>query len=355
MTTPLPLTQMVHHAENNKLADENQIKTRIIQLDRSNWVQWSCEMKNYLKGCGYQELLHAPSDTVKITLKYECKNSAALAMLWTSVCDYLQGVLLEHKYLFFDAWEALGDACGRNSIITKFEALFGLISLQYGPGHNSIVAKFQQDGNLYSTRSPTNIAWYSSPRVTKDWPSLCGHPSDKYLRHILKKNNINQSFISRKNCEGCRYVLALLDDSNRFNRIIFLKSKDQASREILTFINKIKNKFNKVPSYLHSDQGGEFMSNSFLSTLKQEGVSMEQGAPYSPQTNRVAEQFNRSLLSKRRCLLNQSNIPVSYWDQAATHASLLLNNTPHCFLNMMTLAKFLENNDAAIEPCLNFS
>ncbi|MBW0536602.1 hypothetical protein O181_076317 [Austropuccinia psidii MF-1] len=32
-----------------------------------------------------------------------------------------------------------------------------------------------------------------------------------------------------------------------------------------------------------------------------------------------------------RCLLNQSNIPVSYWDQAASHASLLLNSTPHRF------------------------
>ncbi|MBW0465584.1 hypothetical protein O181_005299 [Austropuccinia psidii MF-1] len=73
------------------------------------------------------------------------------------------------------------------------------------------------------------------------------------------------------------------------------------------------------------------MSNFFLSTLKQEGVSIEQGAPHSPQTNGVAERFNSSLLSKMRCLLNQSNIPVSYWDQAAAHASLMLNNTPHCF------------------------
>ncbi|MBW0542893.1 hypothetical protein O181_082608 [Austropuccinia psidii MF-1] len=124
MTTPLLLTQMVHHPENNESADENQIKTRIIQLDRSNWVQWSCQMKNYLKGCGYQELLHPPSDAAKITSKYERKNSAALAMLWTLVCDDLQGVLLEHQDSFFDAWEVLGDACGRNSIITTCEALF---------------------------------------------------------------------------------------------------------------------------------------------------------------------------------------------------------------------------------------
>ncbi|MBW0536603.1 hypothetical protein O181_076318 [Austropuccinia psidii MF-1] len=136
MTTPLPLTQMVHHPENDKSSDESQIKTRIIQLDRLNWVQWSCQMKNYLKGCGYQELLHLPSDAFKVTPKYERKNSAGLAMLWTLVCDDLQGVLLKHQDLFFDAWEALGNACGRNSIITTCETLFRLISLQYEPGQS---------------------------------------------------------------------------------------------------------------------------------------------------------------------------------------------------------------------------
>ncbi|MBW0531887.1 hypothetical protein O181_071602 [Austropuccinia psidii MF-1] len=57
---------------------------------------------------------------------------------------------------------------------------------------SSIVATFQQDGNLYSTQSPTNVAWYSSPRVTKDWHSLYGHPNDEYSRHILPQNNVNQ-------------------------------------------------------------------------------------------------------------------------------------------------------------------
>ncbi|MBW0501637.1 hypothetical protein O181_041352 [Austropuccinia psidii MF-1] len=626
MTTPLPLTQMVHHPENDESADENQIKTRIIQLDRSNWVQWSCQMKNYLKGCGYQELLHPPSDAVKITSKYKCKNSAALAMLWTAVCDDVQGVLLENQDSFFNAWEALGDACGRNAIITTCEALFQLISLQYEPGQsleshtnlflrlyaayksityntdfrmdlppsmaaafflrslnkdkeltgliqtlydskpfdiitvtkhvslehtrrqnhseevlfnkpstskeddkkvpkahdnqsrgkrrnkkkkadpkptgndrnpslsqrmerleklilanhsttpkgsqpahavsspeetmdpqdnsesdmyylpiegfitdhrdrsqkiyldsgcgqlvvnnlnvqithhgtlnffgfdifpvsyaplgpvnlisvsqlidhglkpiykndvflikrgNSIVATFQRDGNLYSTRSLINAAWYSSPRTIKDWHSLFGHPSDEYLRHFLKQNNVNQSFISSKNCEVCRlsklerhphnrslpttpspfyklhtdileinvpskkgyrYILALVDDFSRFNRIVLLKFKDQASSEIISFIKEIRNKLNKVPAFLHSDRG--------------------------------AEQFNRSLLSKIRCLLNQSNIPVNYWDQAAEHASLLLNNTPHCFLNMITPANCLINHNSSIEPRLDFS
>ncbi|MBW0551622.1 hypothetical protein O181_091337 [Austropuccinia psidii MF-1] len=85
---------MVHHPENDESANENQIKTRIIQLDRSNWVQWSCQLKNYLKGCGYQELLHPPSDTAKITSKQ--------GTYWTDskpfdIITVTKQVSLEHK------------------------------------------------------------------------------------------------------------------------------------------------------------------------------------------------------------------------------------------------------------------
>ncbi|MBW0479220.1 hypothetical protein O181_018935 [Austropuccinia psidii MF-1] len=231
---------------------------------------------------------------------------------------------------------------------------------------NSIVATFQQDGNLHSTQSPTNVAWYSSPRSfisSKNCEVCC---ISKIERHPHKRSLPTTSSpfyklytdifeINVPSKKGCRYILAIVDDFSRFNRIVFLKSIDQTGREIISFINKIRNKLNKDPAFLHSDQGGEFTSNSFLFTLKKEGVSIKQGAPHSPQTNGVAEQFNRSLLSKIRCLRNKLNIPVSYWDQAATHASLLLNNTPHWFLNMMTPANCLENHNSPIEPSLDFS
>ncbi|MBW0513267.1 hypothetical protein O181_052982 [Austropuccinia psidii MF-1] len=57
-------------------------------------------------------------------------------MLLTLVCNDLQGVLLKHQDSFFDSWEALGNACGRKSIIPTCEALFQLISLQYKPGQS---------------------------------------------------------------------------------------------------------------------------------------------------------------------------------------------------------------------------
>ncbi|MBW0481647.1 hypothetical protein O181_021362 [Austropuccinia psidii MF-1] len=337
MTKPLPLTQMVHHPENDESADENQIKTRIIQLDTSNWVQWSCQMKNYLKGCGYQELLHPPSDTAKITSKYEHKNSAALAMLWTLVCNDLQGVLLKHEYLFFNAWEALGDACGRNSIIPTCEALFRLYGAYKSITYNTdfkmdlppsmaaafFLCSFSKDKELtgliqtlYDSKPfdiitvKKQVSLEHTRRQNDSEEVLFNKPStSKEDDKKGPKAHDNQSRGKRRNEKkkadskpGYRYILALLDDFSRFNRIVFLKTKDQAGREIISFINKIRNKLNKIT-----------------------------------------------------CLLNQSNIPVSYWDQATAHASLLLNNNPHWFLNIITPAKCLENHNSPIEPHLNIS
>ncbi|MBW0588870.1 hypothetical protein O181_128585 [Austropuccinia psidii MF-1] len=113
---------------------------------------------------------------------------------------------------------------------------------------------------------------------------------------------------------------------------------------------EIKNKLNITPAFLHTDQGGEFSSQVFIDFLTSQGISFEQGPPESPQTNGVAERFNQTLLSKIRCLLGQSNIPVRYWDEAAAHASLLLNLLPHKHLKMKAPFSVLNNRNSVIEP-----
>ncbi|MBW0578346.1 hypothetical protein O181_118061 [Austropuccinia psidii MF-1] len=67
---------------------------------------------------------------------------------------------------------------------------------------SSIVAAFTRDGNLYSNRrqSQVNLA---HPNEEKDWHTLMGHPSDRYLEHLLTQLGINEPFTSSKNCEIC--------------------------------------------------------------------------------------------------------------------------------------------------------
>ncbi|MBW0524453.1 hypothetical protein O181_064168 [Austropuccinia psidii MF-1] len=641
MSNPNPsIPQSTSQITEDELSDSGALKVKVNQLNRTNWVQWKCHMTNYLNGCGYGCLFHIPSEKEKASTKFLRKNSAGLAILWTTVSEELQGILLENDDLFFTAWNALGDACGKNSTVTICRALTRLTSLFYEPGSSldhhidtflklyasykslvgssstkmelskemaaafflqsldqdkdlsslvqnlydvqpfdvmtitkrvaleqsrrdnissealftnnrnqgsqgnqkkpsgsnkspatsnqsenenkrlqnnrkkrrdktgnqresvskrlekleklllnntlttsanvvtsttgtdlkiekdhgssdsdayyilsegifateyqdrqtlyldtgcgrsvvnnlallsnvtkvnkniktfgspvqvthqgtlnmfgyhispvsyaptgpvnlilvsqlvdhgikphykndtflikrgsSVVAAFTRDGNLYSNRhqSQVNLAHCTE---AKDWHTLMGHPSCRCLERLLTQLGINEQFTSSENCEVCsrskiqqrphksmlpqtnkpffkihsdtleispttrrghRYILVLIDDYTRFNQIYLMQSKAQSER-----------------------------------------TSIEQGAPNSPQTNRVAERFNRSLLSKIRCLLCQSKIPITYWDEAARHASMLLNYTPHRFLNFITPSKRLKACNMQIEPEIDY-
>ncbi|MBW0535008.1 hypothetical protein O181_074723 [Austropuccinia psidii MF-1] len=75
--------------------NEVQLKTKMIKLDQSNWVQWSCQMENYLTTRQYDDLLIPPTETQKENAKFKQKNSSALSLLWGCVSTELEGVLLD--------------------------------------------------------------------------------------------------------------------------------------------------------------------------------------------------------------------------------------------------------------------
>ncbi|MBW0558993.1 hypothetical protein O181_098708 [Austropuccinia psidii MF-1] len=550
----------------DELSDSGSLKVKVNQLNQTNWVQWKFHMTNYLNGCGYGCLFHAPSEKEKVTKKYQRKNSAGLAILWITVSEELQGILLKNDDLFFTAWNALGDACVKNSTVTICRALTRLTSLIYEPGSSldchidlflklyasykslvgssstkmelskemaaafflqsldqdrdlsslvqnlyyfqpfdvptitkrvaleqsrrdnvSIEALYTNDrtqenqgsskkpnGNNQSTSTTAqeklllnnslntlantvttrpsvdqevekehcssdsdayylpsesiyaieyqnretlyldtgcgcsvvnnltllsnfvkirkNIKTFGSPvevtyqgtlnlfgyhiapvsfapkgpvnlisvsqlvdhgikphyknnnflikqevREGRDWHTLMGHPSDKYLEHSLNQLGVTKHFTSSKECEICskskiqrtphkgslpqtsspffkihsntleispttkrgyRYILLLIDDYTRFNCIYLMHSKDQLENMIISHFTEIKNKLNVTPAFFHSDRGGEFTSSKLKDYFLKSGISIEQGAPHSPQTNEVAERFNKTLLSK---------------------------------------------------------
>jgi transposase InsO family protein len=95
-----------------------------------------------------------------------------------------------------------------------------------------------------------------------------------------------------------KYILVIIDDYFRFNRIYLMKAKSESESKILSFINEVVNKTGKCPAVIHTDRGGEFNSNYFRSALDKLGITIEAGPAESPQTNGLAERFNQTLLVK---------------------------------------------------------
>lgn len=201
----------------------------------------------------------------------------------------------------------------------------------------------------FSRNNGSFISFYPNSRTSDqlfhvntdniDWHVLLGHPSDPYLKHFLQLNDIksNRSLNPSKECEVCKqcklkrrphknplpsasrpfeklhtdilqispqtksgvkYILVIVDDFSRFNRIYFLRRKAQTLDRLLKFIQEIKSKIGQFPAYLHSDRGGEYSSIYLQSKLEALGISIEQGPANSPQTNGLAERFNQTLIQK---------------------------------------------------------
>jgi len=245
-----------------------------------------------------------------------------------------------------------------------------------------------------NSRNPDNLCFLNAEDT--DWHILLGHPSDLYLKQFLQRNNIQSSRSPNpsKECEVCKqcklkrrphknpipsasrpfeklhtdilqlspqtksgskYVLVIVDDYSRYNRLYFLRRKSQTADRILKYIQEIKEKTGKLPAYLHSDRGGEYTSAYLQSKLDALGISIEQGPADSPQTNGLAERFNQTLILKIRCLLAQSSVPISLWDEAARFASSLINHLPSKALNWSCPMSVLEDNLSMIEPKRDFS
>ncbi|GAA5916860.1 uncharacterized protein JCM6883_001770, partial [Sporobolomyces salmoneus] len=92
-----------------------------------------------------------------------------------------------------------------------------------------------------------------------------------------------------------------------------------------------------------SDNGGEYMSNTFQEHLLEHGITHSTPPPYSPQvewsrrtsqpSNGVAERVNRTIVEGLLSLLNQSGVPRDFWAEALRAFVFVKNRSPHRALN----------------------
>ncbi|OAV84971.1 hypothetical protein PTTG_30905 [Puccinia triticina 1-1 BBBD Race 1] len=107
-------------------------KIRIKKLNRKNYAAWCYHLEQCLLGRGNDELFEASFYQKPHSKKYKKKNSAAISLLLSTVCDELHPEIRTHNN-FLDAWNSLARACGKDSIVVICEKLFELLSLEYDP------------------------------------------------------------------------------------------------------------------------------------------------------------------------------------------------------------------------------
>ena len=87
---------------------------------------------------------------------------------------------------------------------------------------------------------------------------------------------------------------------------------------------------------LRSDNGGEYVSNDFLSICSQSGIQVQHSIPYTPQQNGVEEWKNRSLKEMTTCMLESKKLAENLWAEAMHAAEYIQNRVPHSSMKWKT-------------------
>lgn len=124
--------------------------------------------------------------------------------------------------------------------------------------------------------------------------------------------------------DGNCYVFVVLD---HFSKFVFLKPMREATAKgVVRYLeSEIFHVFG-VPETVHSDNGRQFVSDTFTSFLTSYGVRHVKTAVYSPQAN-AAERINRSMLSIIRSYIAEGDQRT--WDVHISKAAFALRSAFH--------------------------
>jgi hypothetical protein len=135
---------------------------------------------------------------------------------------------------------------------------------------------------------------------------------------------------------GSLYYVTFIDDYSRKTWLYLLKSKDEVFSKFQEFKAEIENLTNKKIKTLRTDNGGEYTSREFVAFCKSAGIRRDLTVPHNPQQNGVAERKNRSIEETVKALLNDQDLSMFLWGEAAMTAIYVQNRSPHRILKDMT-------------------
>jgi transposase InsO family protein len=84
--------------------------------------------------------------------------------------------------------------------------------------------------------------------------------------------------------------------------------KSDAGDVLRDFIVKFECEHDCIVKSVHADNAAEITCGHFNSCLREQGINFTSSAPYSPEYNGLAENFNKVLFARVLCLLNHSGM-----------------------------------------------
>ena len=124
-----------------------------------------------------------------------------------------------------------------------------------------------------------------------------------------------------------RYMVTFTDDHARETEIAFMWNKAETFEKYQNFEAWLWTQHGARIKVLHSDRGGEYLSEDFSKHLKKAGTIRRLTVHDTPEYNGVAERLNQTLMEKVRAMLHDSKLPKFLWGEALKYAVYVKNRT----------------------------
>jgi hypothetical protein len=131
---------------------------------------------------------------------------------------------------------------------------------------------------------------------------------------------------------GTQYTATFIDNCTHMAWVFLLKHKSNLAHMFIQLHAKLELQTGHRIKVFCTDGGGKYTSTYLISHLADAGIVHQTTCTNSLQSNRVAEQFQRTLFDCTRCMLEEAGMKSGWWAEAALTAMHVYNLTLNTML-----------------------
>ena len=124
---------------------------------------------------------------------------------------------------------------------------------------------------------------------------------------------------------GMEYYFTYTDDHSRYSNVYLQRLKSETFTIYKHYEAYLLCQKGVHIKKLHTDHGGEYLSNEFSNHLAKMGTIQNLLVHDTSEHNGIAERLNCTLLEKVQAMLHASGLPKFLWGEAINHAVYLKN------------------------------
>jgi hypothetical protein len=126
---------------------------------------------------------------------------------------------------------------------------------------------------------------------------------------------------------GARYYVVFKDDASEYRHICAIKNKSDVFENFVHYANAIRNRFKQEIKIIKTDNGREYINESFRKFVKSRGIEHQTSAPYNPEQNGKSERDIQTINEMIRSMIYGQHLPKYLWSEAINMAIYILNRS----------------------------